>query len=176
MNIFMRFASGLAFVGMLCAGIILTSVFFLIITEIVLRSVFGSSTHIVEEFVGYGVAWATFLGLGYAFQRGTLVRVDFLLQSSKAIYKKLLEIVCVIGALVCTSTIQYSLIGQIHRDYVRGYASGTVINIPAYIPKLFIVVGLSIFVITLIAHFVEIVSNNDRTSHNPDARNLESAV
>jgi len=168
-------ASYLALAGMIAAGVILTGVFFLIITEVVLRAAFGASTHIVEEVVGYGVAWSTFLALGYAFEAGAIVRVDLLLQVSNRFYNKCLEAGCIISALTCMAMLQYSLIGQIRRDYVRGYTSGTIIDIPSYFPKTIIVAGLAIFMVVLVAHAANVFLDKTRRPQDLHQSNRESA-
>ena len=53
-----------------------------ILLEIVLRSFFASSTFVLDEFVGYGVAAMTFLSLGYALETDSLIRVQLLLGRS----------------------------------------------------------------------------------------------
>ena len=67
-----------------------------IILEIILRSVFNTSTYILDEMVGYGVAAMTFLSLGYAYRNNSLIRVNILLATLKnTTVKKMIELFCV---------------------------------------------------------------------------------
>lgn len=149
-------------VGAALAALILTAIFLLILVEITLRTFFGSSTHVVEELVGLGVAWATFLGLGYAFERAAIVRVEFLLRAVPEKPRRLLEIACGSLAMFCMGMIQYSLYNQIRRDYTRGYTSGTTLDIPSYFPKAIIFIGISVFMLALLSHIVRQLAATDR--------------
>lgn len=64
----------------------------LILTEIVLRSFFATSTHIVEEYVGYGLMTMIFLALAHALHTGAVIRVDILLSTLGPTPRRLLEI------------------------------------------------------------------------------------
>jgi TRAP-type C4-dicarboxylate transport system permease small subunit len=58
------------------AGLILIAITAYSIIEIVSRTLFGASSNVLVEFVGYGLAAMTFLAAGRTMREGHLVRVN----------------------------------------------------------------------------------------------------
>ena len=66
-----------AFGGWL-AGLLLVATTALIASEIVLRTFFGRSTQVAEEYSGYFLAAMIYLGAAYTLQKGEHIRVEIL--------------------------------------------------------------------------------------------------
>ena len=84
-----------------------------ILLEIVLRSFFASSTFVLDEFVGYGVAAMTFLSLGYALETDSLIRVQLLLGRSAPPVRRGLEILAAGLTLALTPVPDRLLLAQL---------------------------------------------------------------
>src|SRR5918998_1276648 len=83
MDVFCRSISALSRIAATLAAVILVAMVCHILLEIVLRTFFGLSTFSTDEFVGYGIAAVTYLGLGHALRTGALIRVDMLLNATQ---------------------------------------------------------------------------------------------
>ena len=77
------------------AALLLFYVLVHIIYEIILRTLFSTSTFVLDEFVGYAVAAMTFLSLGYALETGSLIRVDLAITRLKGRLRRWVELFCI---------------------------------------------------------------------------------
>ena len=148
-----RISRGAAIVS---AAILVTMVLH-ILTEIVLRSFFATSTFVLDEFVGYGVAAMTFLCLGYALEDGSLIRVQLLLTRSPPPVRRGLE------ALGAALTLALSLFLIVHfwtsvsRNWSRGAVSQSIAEVPLWIPEGLVLLGLVLFALQLFAHLLRLL-------------------
>ena len=129
----------------------------LILVEIVLRSFFDTSTFGMDEFVGYGVGAMAFLALGYSLESGALIRVNLLLKRLKGRTRRTVEIFCASATLTAIAVPIWFFWLSIVRHYKRGYTSGTLADVPAYIPEGFLLFGLVLFWIQLLAYTLRVI-------------------
>ncbi len=154
-------ASRLSMAGAIAAVIFMAGMTLHIIVEILLRYFFSTSTFVLDEFVGYGVAAMTFLALGYTFEHNVLIRVNFiLLKVRSALARKTLEISCVVTTLVLCSFIARYFWRSISRHFERGSTSETIAQVPLWIPESLILIGLVIFVIQMLAYVLRLLSGS----------------
>ena len=130
-----------------------------IIYEIVLRVVFSTSTFILDEIVGYGVAATTFLALGYALERGGLIRVNLLLKplGESGITRRVIE---VIGIALTLAMIGFQIRyfwRSVTRNWDRGAVSETVAEVPLWIPEGVMLVGLAVFWLHLVIYLLRVL-------------------
>ncbi|MBT0963253.1 TRAP transporter small permease [Denitromonas sp. IR12] len=131
----------------------------LIMVEIVLRGAFATSTFIMDEFVGYGVAAITFLSLGYALESGSLIRVNVLLTHlGNGIVRRLVEAFCVGTTLALAVFIAWYFWKSVARSWARGSVSETVAQVPLWIPEGLVLIGLSIFALQLLAYLLRVLT------------------
>lgn len=145
--------------GAIMAAVIVAAMVGHILLEIVLRAVFDSSTYVLDEFVGYGVAASTFLGLGYTLEQGGLIRVNILLARirSRAL-RQLTEVTCVAACFGVFAMVWLNFWNSISRNWTRGAVSETVAQVPLWIPEGLLLLGLSIFLLQLVAYAIRVVS------------------
>jgi TRAP-type C4-dicarboxylate transport system permease small subunit len=128
-----------------------------ILLEISLRSFFATSTFVLDEFVGYGVAAMTFLTLGYALEKDALIRVQLVLTGSSAPVRRGLEI---LGASL-TLALSLFLIGHfwrsVSRNWSRGAVSQSIAEVPLWLPEGLVLLGLALFALQLFAHLLRLV-------------------
>lgn len=169
---FRHFSSGVSRLGAIAAALILVFVACHIITEVVLRALFNTSTYVLDEFVGYSVAAMTFLALGHAFERRELIRVSFLTDLTKnAQLRRVLQIICVTVTGGLMAFLSWFFWQSITRNFARGAASETIAEVPLWIPECLIFVGLIIFVLQLAAGLLHQLSPESLIEHqkNEDA-------
>lgn len=151
---FLRGADALAWAGAVLACAVLVGMVALIVWEIVLRSVFDSSTFVMDEFVGYGVAAATFLALAHALGQGEIIRVGLLIDRLRPGPRRWLEALsALIGLLTVTPLIHFFWL-RVARAWTRGSVSNSVAQVPMWIPEAVVMTGLVLLWLQLVAHLI----------------------
>ncbi len=127
-----------------------------ILIEIVLRGFFDSSTYVLDEFIGYGVAAITFLALGYAFEEGALIRVNLVLIRTKGAVRRGLEVFCVVATLGVIGYLGWYFWRDWQRAWERGEVSPSIAEIPVWIPLGLVMLGYILFTLQLFAYLVRL--------------------
>ncbi|WP_417607480.1 TRAP transporter small permease [Primorskyibacter flagellatus] len=149
---FRAFAGGLSTVGGILAALIMAFMTGHILYEIILRSFFSSSTYVLDEFVGYGVAAMTFLALGDAVSKRALIQVTFLIDWVRLPAAKLiLRLTCIVLTFGLVTFLSLQFWKTISRNFTRGATSETMAQVPLWIPESLLLVGLVIFAVQLLA-------------------------
>lgn len=156
---FSRFASLLSLSGAIGAVISIFFMVSIILVEIILRSLFSTSTFMMDELVGYAVSASAFLALGYTFEKSAIIRVTLLidLARNRKYIGKILEIMCCIFALSITGFLIYYFYGNVERQFMRGYSSGTMSGMPQWIPTSIMLFGLVTFWFQLLSYSIEVL-------------------
>lgn len=153
-----RIIGVLTLVAAWCAMAIMVAITGHILLEIVLRSFFGMSTQVLEEFVGYGLGAMVFLALGQALRQGALVRVDLVLGKLPLGLRRGVEVVlCAVTLAVMAFVMRYFWI-SVGRNYERGTISMTTAGTPMWIPEAVILAGMAIFWLTLLVYALRLVA------------------
>lgn len=155
---FYRIVSGLSALAGALAALILVYILFHIGYEIVLRTVFDSSTFVLDEFVGYAIAAMTFLSLGHALERGALIRVDLVIAGVRGRVRRWIELFCIAASAGMVGFCLAYVYRDAHRDWSRGSTSSSIAEVPLWIPKGLIVVGLALLLLQLIAYFLRVAA------------------
>lgn len=130
-----------------------------ILVEIVLRSFFDTSTFSMDEFVGYGVGAMAFLALGYSLETGALIRINILIKHLTGWIRWAIEVFTCFATLFATGIPIVFFWRSIVRHYERGYTSGTYYDVPSWLPESFLLVGLILFWIQLLAYTLRVLTN-----------------
>lgn len=148
--------------GAVVAMILMVAMTIHVMLEIVLRTLFSTSTFVLDEFVGYGVAAMTFLSLGYAFRTGVLIRVGLLLTKLRnRTLQRAVELLCVLSTLGLVLFIFKYFLKTVVRNWERGATSGTMAEVPLWLPESLVLVGLAIFAIQIVARVLELLDGGD---------------
>jgi TRAP-type C4-dicarboxylate transport system permease small subunit len=146
LTVFLSRAGAIAAIGIL----ILTAL--LILTEIFLRTLFSMSTFVTTEFVAYGMAAMSFMALGETLDRGGLIRISMLFNILSAPRQRALE------TLVCSLTLAAVFVPlwyfgrSVLVNYSKGFTSGTISNMPLWIPEFGMWIGILIFWLRLLSY------------------------
>lgn len=155
----LRFARWINLVAAIMAAAIIGAMFLLIIYEILLRAFFDSSTYILDEMVGYGVAISTFLGLGYALQTGSLIRVSLITGMIKNNFlRRSFELISIALVVVINCLVLEGFWKSITRNFNRNAVSETVAQVPLWIPEGLVFIGLLIFTVQLIVYGLIVIT------------------
>jgi len=141
------------------AALILIGMVGHVLFEIVLRTFFSTSTFVLSEFVGYGVAAVTFLSLGYALEHGSLIRVNLLIGRFQGRTLRVFECLSALGALFVVSVLIRFFWISVERNWVRGRVSSSIAEVPMWIPEGLVLVGLAVFWLQLVAYFLRQVTD-----------------
>lgn len=128
-----------------------------ILLEIVLR-LFGTSTYVLDEFVGYSIATITFLGLGYSLERNGLIKVNILIDRLPKKHHWLLELLISFVTFALFSWISYYWYINVLRSFKRGITSQSIAETPLWIPEGMVLIGLSLLCLTLFVRMLVLVS------------------
>ena len=147
--------------GAVLAGVIIVYMVCHILLEIFVRSAFATSTFSLDELIGYSVAACAYLGLGYTLEKGGLIRVNLVLSKMNPLSgaRKFIEVLCCIGTLIAMGLPLWYFGRSVIVKYGSGYTSGTMFNAPQWIPEGFLLVGLIIFWIQLLAYLFRVLGN-----------------
>jgi TRAP-type C4-dicarboxylate transport system permease small subunit len=151
-----RISARVALAAAQVAVAILVAVTCLILTEIVLRSFFDTSTHILEEYVAYGLGTMVFLGLAQAMREGALVRVDLVLGRLTPGARRWFEIVTCVTTLLVMSFVIYFIFIRVGRDFTRGTISMTRAATPIWIPQAIVALGMLIFMFQVLVYLISL--------------------
>lgn len=163
-----RIMDKLSIAGLVAACTLLVLAVAHVLLEVVLRSAFGRSTHVLEEFVGYAVCAITFLSLAQAVNDGAMVRVSTLSTVLGRRSKQLLEVAMALSALAAVLLIAHFSWQSVSRNFSRGATSETVAAVPLWIPESAMLVGLlllagnlALYVIGLVLQRTDIIDTNE---------------
>ncbi len=148
LNRLIDFLARVAAIGACC---ILVAMVALILYEIALRSLFNSSTYVLDEFVGYGVATMTFLSFAVALKDNVFIRVNLVLANLGPLPRRGVEIVsCALGVLLFGFIASYFW-KLVARDFSRGTVSNSVAEVPLWMPQALMLLGLVILILQFAA-------------------------
>ena len=142
------------------AAIILLAMVGIILGEIVLRTFFDRSTHMMDELVGYGIGAMSFLALGYSLEHDALIRMNLLLSRLRddGLPRRVVEVACCVLALAAVGMAIHYFGSNAYRDFTRGYTSGTLADVPLWIPKGLILLGLAVFWLQMVVYLIGVVA------------------
>lgn len=143
------------------AAVLLVYIFLHIITEIVLRSFFQSSTFVLDEFVGYAVAAMTFLSLGYALNEGSLIRVDLVVGSLTGRLRRWVELFCLGSSFGIAGFCAWWVGRDALRNWSRGSVSESIAEVPQWLPVGAVWLGLVLLMIQIIACFLRVAAGGE---------------
>jgi len=157
-----RIVRGISDLGMALSVIVMVAMTLLTLAEVAARNLFSTSTFVMNELVGYGVAAMTMIALGHSLERGTLIRMNLLLVAFRpqSLVRRLLEIFAVLMALVAAGIALRYFLRSVIRSYERGYTSETAAQIPLWMPEAFVVAGLGILILQLLSYLLRLLTGH----------------
>jgi len=153
-SFYIRLADRLSGGATVLAALIVAYMAAHIMLEIVLRAGFAKSTYVTDEFVGFAVAAATFLGLGHALRRGRLIRITLLTDRLPPALQRLAAMICGLTGLAVIGLLAAYVWRGLARDFTRGAVSTSLAEVPLWIPTSLVFAGLVVFLLQLVAEIL----------------------
>ncbi len=130
-----------------------------ILVEIVMRSFFATSTYVLDEFVGYGVAAVTFLALGYSLEHGSLIRVTLVVGRVQGKVRRFLEILSALATMGVVGLLIWFFWLRTARNWTQNRVSSSIAEVPMWIPEAGILLGLCVFWLQLLAYLLRQIAD-----------------
>ena len=140
------------------AGIILISMTAYTIIEIVRRTLFGTASNVLTEFVGYGLAAMTMLAASQTMRDGGLIRVNILLQFASPRVRQVLDVFCLLCGMFVLGLAAYYVWLDMQRSFTRGYETDSLIQLPLWLPPLGLFIGMVAFLLNMTALLVLVLT------------------
>lgn len=120
--------------------------------EIVLRTVFATSTFVLDEFVGYAVFIAVIFSLGYVLEHGDLIRVALVIERLPRRAQDLLTALAAGLSGAGALGLAWMFWLRAARAFSRGTVSTSIAAVPTWIPQGLMLLGLLVFALQLFAY------------------------
>ena len=144
-------AEWIARVASIVAGAILISMTAYTIIEIVRRLAVGSSSNVLTEFVGYGLAAMTMLAASMTMREGGLIRVNILLHLASPRVRQVLDAICLLCGICVVGFAAWYVFADMQRSFTRDYETDSLIPLPSWIPPLGLFIGMVAFLLNMAA-------------------------
>lgn len=139
------------------AAVLLVAMVGLILLEIVLRY-FSRSTFMADALVGHGVAATTFLALGWALEKGTMIRISVLTRRLPPAPRHVAEAFTIVATEALIVGLIYFQWRTVSKLWVRGSVSHHHFPIPLWIPEAIFLVGLALLAIQLLVRLCRLLA------------------
>ena len=142
------------------AALVLVAMVVPILVEIALRAFYGTSSGVLDEFVGYGVATSSFCGLAYALEREALIRVTLLgrFADRHPAAARLLEGFAILVTLAAFALVIRYFLLSVGRHWDRGTVSETIAEVPMWIPEGAMTLGITVFWLALLGRLLRLLA------------------
>ena len=154
-----RVAAWIAKGSAVVAGTILIAMTAYTIVEIARRTVFGTSSNVLVEFVGYGLAAMTMLAASQTMREGGLIRVNILLQYASPRVRQALDAFCILCGIFVLGFAAYYVWLDMLRSFTRGYDTDSLIPLPLWVPPLGLFIGMLAFLVNMLAFLVLVLAS-----------------
>ena len=149
MTFLIKISDTLARGALFIAAVILVYGVCHILLETLLRSLFSTSTHVLDEFIGFAILSITFLSLAYTLRSGGMIRVSFLTTRLPRVAQRIGEVIVSWLAGGFAFYFCIFLARNFLKNWRRGAVSESVAEIPLWIPDLIVLIGASLLVLQL---------------------------
>lgn len=136
------------------SGILTLLIVLLIMVEIVLRSVFNTSTLISDEYSAYFFVGVILLSLAYTFRTDGHIRITLLISMLGRRGRFLMEVLATTVAIVIITYALYYSSVMVYDSWSLGMSADSISETPIYLSQLVIPVGLILLDFELVARLI----------------------
>jgi TRAP-type C4-dicarboxylate transport system permease small subunit len=144
--------------GAQIAGIVsaffMVSIVVLINVEILLRTLFNTSTLIADEYSGYCLVAVVLMGLAYALKLDAHIRVEVIRTRLGKRSQNLVDACCALLGIILMIYAIYHAALMTNDAYLLGMTADSISETPLFLPQIMIPLGLILFALQLIATFI----------------------
>lgn len=154
---------GLSNAGALLSVLAMAAIVVLILLEIFVRAVFGSSTQVASEYSGYLMVALCLLGFAYAFRERAFIRIGLLVPRLPTVWQRRIEAVTgLIGFAITAYAFVYA-VSMTYESWALGMQSDTMAETPFWIPQLSVPLGLALLGLQLLAFTADRLLKQDES-------------
>jgi len=148
------FADRCATWGARLAGVALVAICVLVMSEIIARNVFGTSTMIADEMCGYLNVAVVFLGLAYTMQQAGFIRVELLYKTFSGRTKRIADALSVLLSFAYICIVFYYMARYVLFSFKNNVTSAELTQTPLFIPQIVLVLGTLLLALYLLKYIV----------------------
>lgn len=126
----------------------------LINVEILMRTLFNTSTFIADEYSGYFLVAVVLLGLAYALKHDAHIRVEVIRTRLGEKSKRVVDAISALLGVILTLYVTYHAILMAKDAYTLEMTADSISETPIFIPQIIIPLGLLLFALQLIATLI----------------------
>ena len=161
MTTVLKFIDWVCLFAAAAAAVLLSVLFLLGLTEIILRSAFRVSLPFAVEYAGYLLVLVLFLGSGWTLAQGGHIRVTLLSEHVSRRIARPLDVVCTAIALFIAGLWTVSMVDFALGTWQRGTVSYFASETPLAIPQGLLAVGPFVLALALFARLVRLHRGED---------------
>ena len=169
MNVFIKTINRISDLAAIVSAGVFTLMIILILSEVVMRTFFGSSTEVSGEYSGYALAALIYLGLGFSFREGAHIRITFLRERLGRNSYFILELLCTAFAMVLSGMSCIFIWEMVLTSKARNLVAYTPAETPLYIPQALILAGMIILTLQIIAQLASLITRGPRAVEIADS-------
>lgn len=155
--------------GLWMSSLIVIVIVLFVSLEVVMRTFFGSTLFVAEEFVGYLLAAFTMFGLAHTLRSGNILRVEVLFSRLSPLWQARCALLCYMVSLVFLIILEDQLIRLVLTSHRRNIFSVTLINFPVWVPQMLVAIGGALLLISLVNEIVQMAGRLWRQPGNEAA-------
>lgn len=147
-------------VGAYLSGVFMLLIVFLICLEILLRTLFKTSTMISDEFSAYFMVFSVFLGLAYTLREGKHIKITLITSRirNKMVAKGVDLIVLIFAFGISVFVFCYS-VSMVYETYSLDMRADSMLETPLWIPEMGVPIGFFLLSIQLISMIIRRMKN-----------------
>lgn len=150
-----RFSDILSGIGGALSGIMIAAGTLLVLSEIVVRSVFNGTLYVTEEYSGYLMAALTFLALGYTLREKGHIRMTFLHNVFQGRSRLILDMICYVIGFAFSAVLTWVTFLFFWDSFVSGTRSMQISETWLAIPQFFLPAGAFLLTLQFLAEFLK---------------------
>ena len=155
MKRFISIIDGLSLGGAFLSALLMLFIVVLIAVEILLRSVFNTSTLISDEYSAYFFVCVVLLGLAFTLREEGHIRITLLTSVIGSKGQAFLDILATAMAIAITSFALYYAGAMVYDSWSLGMEADSISETPIYLSQMVIPVGLLLFDLQLVARLLK---------------------
>lgn len=160
MQFLYKMTNKLSLWGAYLSGIFLISLVVLVMTEIIGRHFFDTSTMIADEYSGYIYLSAIFLGLAYTFEQNAHIRINILSEKISKKANRKIDIIAGMISILVLAFILYRTLLFTYDSYDMDMLSEAVSETPLYLTQIVMPVGILLFILSVLSFIIKKVKND----------------
>ena len=154
MNRLLHWIDTLSRTGAYLSSLAMLLIVALILVEIVLRSLFGTSTLISDEYSGYLMVALVMLGLSHTFAQGGHIRITILAERLQGRAAQVLDLAAASGALTLGLFALYHSLWMVEDTFSYRILADSISETPLYLPQILIPLGLLLLDLQIAAYML----------------------